>query len=272
MAGYQNNDLISKDELPNPDLQGPNLSDSDIYSNTFYDRDEDLGAFEDESDYDENDLLSDHNRSTRTSSRKTSGRKAINITKVLNNFFTKAKHPKREFLNIAIIRLIKRIFRNIQKKEILTNSSFGIDTSNKLDMKYWDCFKALYSKNPPYFNIIADTANSPCTDGKTKKIYKSASGQEKTFNKPFCRHFFSHDLVQEAFIILIEFLFYQLNPSKLNKRFKFSCCTLDHHSRKCYRSWYLLRDYMNFKYIKDLEVPYNPKLIQILKPNLTLED
>lgn len=191
---------------------------------------------------------------------------------ILENFYTKAKHPKREFLNETIIRLIKRIFRNVQKQEILTTTSFAIDTSNKIDMKYWDCFKSLYFKHPDYFNIIADTANSPFTDGKSKKIHRCIKGQEKTFNNKFCRNFFSNKLVQQAFMILIEFLFYGMNPCKLNERFRFSCCTLDHHSEECYRSWYSLRDYMNTRYFSDLEVSYDPKLIQMSKPNLILDD
>ncbi|OMJ84070.1 hypothetical protein SteCoe_14881 [Stentor coeruleus] len=202
-----------------------------------------------------------------------SGRKKNVFTLILEQFYTiKARHPKKEFFNAFIIRSIKRAFRCLAKEIIPIKTCIAVDLKNNGEKMCWLNLQKLYKKYPEHFNEIAATETSPLTDGKSKRNLDSKTSASKSFNNIFCRDFFADELMQKTFLILIELIFSDFDPSKLRTKLNFYCCTLEQHCNQCYKSWTELRDYLNSKYFLDLEVICEPITRQSLNQARSIDN
>ncbi|OMJ74803.1 hypothetical protein SteCoe_26178 [Stentor coeruleus] len=212
----------------------------------------------------------------------TQGRHKIPFTKKLESFQKEkdAKKPKKENINIAFIRTIKKIFKCIQNGKILSKSRFSIDNKCDKDMRIWGEIEEIYRENPVIIGKII-------TDG-INRYYKN----------DYCNKFFSNIYMQKAFIKLIELTFINctcsycqskgcnychnincnsrgcnhcrnincsycrnINCSLYCSKFKFYCCAngkkLD-HSDSCKLKWNDLEHYFLEFYLKDLGVKVFP--------------
>lgn len=270
MTGYQNYDLMERDDLLNLKLHDIATSDPihDVNMMPIDDIIERQPTMDEESMLEGSSLTSDFSYSTYSSNHKVSrpsGRKKNVFTLILEQFYTtNTRHPKKEFFNAFIIRSIKRAFRYLELEKIPVKTCITVDLRNEGEKNCWLNLQKLYKKYPEHFKKVATTETSPLTDGKSKRNLDSKTSAPKSFNNSFCRDFFADELMQKTFLILIELMFSDSDPSKLRTKLKFYCCTLEQHSDQCYKSWTELRDYLNFRYFLDLEVICEPKTPQSL--------
>lgn len=196
-------------------------------------------------------------------------------TIVLKKFFSfgkknkkSSKHPKRENFNAFIIRSIRKIFRIISKSNYPKSNTFGIDIRNPKQSRHWNELIVIYNSNPKLGKEISKTDNNPQKQKKNSKVFevcaddykelsirqepKSLKAIEKSFNQEYCKFFFENQMVEKAYVELIEIIFSEFYPGELCRRFNFHCCLKNSHDESCIEKWKNLRNYLENDYIKDL--------------------
>lgn len=175
---------------------------------------------------------------------------------VLRNFisdkFSTPKPPKKEYLRCKIIRGHKRAMRQIIKGKTpkATLHKFSINDSRSLEV--WRCLKALIDLNSGLFMDCSNTVSGPKTDGQAKR--KNSEGFEKSFNIAFCSNYFSHEKVRESYYYYIQLLFTSFNLTDLCEKFNFKCCKGDPHKIICVEKWVMLKEYLEYYLIKELDL------------------
>ena len=172
---------------------------------------------------------------TSSCSGKKAGRNKNAFTLILENFFnSNSKHPKKEFFNAFIIRLIKKSYRQIIHGEMAIGS-MKIDLLIQEEFDAWKLLQDIYRENTQEIVELSKTYNGPATDGKCKRINKEIS--HLSFNNDYCKLFFSEEFNRRAFRVIIELMFLDPDPSTLksSSKFKFYCCPFHEHSEECNR-------------------------------------
>ncbi|CAG9311373.1 unnamed protein product [Blepharisma stoltei] len=176
------------------------------------------------------------------STKKSTGRKQIVDTKILNRFesLSKPKPPKKEYLRCKMIRGHKRVNRQIERgiKPKRTLNVFSAKAKS-----YWDQLLKSFNQYKSILSQESKTEAGPKTDGKTKR-----KGEEndlpKSFNGKFCRKYFEPIEVRESYFYYTEYVFSEFDPDVLCKKFKLRCCRAPQHSSECMNSWKLLKFYV----------------------------
>ncbi|OMJ67672.1 hypothetical protein SteCoe_35089 [Stentor coeruleus] len=175
---------------------------------------------------------------------------------VLRNFisdkFSTPKPPKKEYLRCKIIRGHKRAMRQIIKGKTpkATLHKFSTDDFRSLDV--WRCLKVVINQNPNLFMDCSNTVSGPKTDGQAKR--KNSEGIEKSFNIAFCSNYFSHEEVRESYYYYIQLLFTNFDLKVLCEKFNFKCCNGDPHKINCVEKWVMLKEYLEYHMIKELDL------------------
>ncbi|CAG9325966.1 unnamed protein product [Blepharisma stoltei] len=176
------------------------------------------------------------------STKKSTGRKQIADTKILNRFesLSKPKPPKKEYLRRKMIRGHKRVNRQIEKG-IIPKRTLNVFSAQA--KSFWDRLTKTFTQ---YKNILSQeskTEAGPKTDGKTKRKAEE-DGLPKSFNGKFCRKYFEPIEVRESYFYYTEYVFSEFDPDILSKKFKLRCCRAPQHSSECMNSWKLLKFYV----------------------------
>ncbi|OMJ70198.1 hypothetical protein SteCoe_31880 [Stentor coeruleus] len=175
---------------------------------------------------------------------------------VLRNFisdkFSTPKPPKKEYLRCKIIRGHKRATRQIIKGKTpkATIHKFAIENSRSLDV--WYSLKSIIDQNPNLFIDCSNTVSGPKTDGQAKR--KNSEGIEKSFNIAFCSNYFSNEKVRESYYYYIQLLFTNFNLTELCEKFNFKCCEGSPHKINCVEKWIMLKEYLEYHLIKELDL------------------
>lgn len=188
------------------------------------------------------------------------GRAKNNFTIILEQFniVSSSKKPKKEFLNVYIIRAIKRAFRSISKGKIPAKTCIAVNINDNVEMNIWEELQKIYRSNPDFISEKMKPENGPPTGPKSNR--KVREDGCKSFNNAFCKEFFSNELMTKSFFWIIDLLYCHFSPQRCCERFKFYCCSGRPnaiHDDICEVKWLKLKDYFSIDYLKDLDVDIN---------------
>ncbi|CAG9311220.1 unnamed protein product [Blepharisma stoltei] len=160
-------------------------------------------------------------------------------------WYNSFKYPKKEYLRCKLIRLHKKVNRQIQQGK----NPFEF-VSNDESLEIWKKLKEIYESSRNLFCNLSATNNEPQYHGK-----------HKSFNNEFCAGYFKEQVTRESFYYFTELLFCKFEPTVLIKSFQLWCCPNENeHNLLCSEKWYLLKKWINNLMIADLGVePWFPK-------------
>ena len=190
-----------------------------------------------------------------SSHKRSIGRSKNHFTLILDNFYTSAaRHPKKEFFNVFMIRAIKRAIRYISQGKVPKNTAIAVDVTKDNEIEIWQRIKVVYKADPGRLLTLANTSCGPETDGRSKRNKKKGKSVFKSFNNEYCKLFFLDERMRKIFHLLIDLIFCDLSPARLKSKLKFNCCTYDEHGQHCYEIWEEFKEYLKHNYFIDLEV------------------
>lgn len=193
--------------------------------------------------------------STSVAAKKNPGREKAKFTLILEGFQAKkGKHPKKEFFNAFIIRAIKRAIRYMIAQKTPKTTCIAVNNTLTNEANIWNKLSDIYRQDVDLMKRISQTESGPLTDGKAKRDLSQDSKNEKSFNNPFCKAFFSNSLIREAFVTIIDLIYTNANSQKLCDKFKFSCCLTRMHNEDCENKWIRLKEYFKEDYFVEMEV------------------
>ena len=187
-------------------------------------------------------------------------RKVKAETKIRSQFISKGcrKFPKKEYIRCKLIRGHKRILREIMgNEEYLKNIAETKDHSS-CKQAYWSLLINSFLK---YKKILVELI--PVVVGPVNEIMKKKKMRtdhlKKSFNGDFCREYLSKIETRESYFYYVEFLFSDMNCSKLIKKFGFKCCNNEDHDYSCFLKWLLLKKFCSQMLLEELDItPYSP--------------
>lgn len=175
------------------------------------------------------------------------GADSSNASLVFEYFKTKAGGVmKKDTLNAKIIRAVKKIYKSIKNPKQPNTTCIKIDNKLKKPFEIWCRFTKLYTTNQNFIDEICQVDSGPVYSKEPKVKSKSSP---KSFNSAYCREFFGTEIMQKSYLLAMELLFIQFDPSSLCKKFNVYCCQNTVHSIDCSAKWLELENYFNYYYL-----------------------
>jgi hypothetical protein len=167
----------------------------------------------------------------------------------------KGKNLKKEYVRTNIIRSHKKLMRIILKSiKCQKYLRRKFNNLTEISRTSFNKFYSFVERNQNTLKLISTTYSGPITDGKAKRK-KAPVEAEKSFNKAFCKKYFSQSEVKESFYLFIEFLYSDYKPDRLKKILNCFCCQSAEHSPYCTDSWFQLKEFFQISMFEDLEIP-----------------
>jgi hypothetical protein len=161
-----------------------------------------------------------------------------------------AGHPKKEYFRCQHIRGLKKSIRQMAGKKPPKASIHRISTPAQIAR--WDALHDFYTANSSALRLVSDTAVGPATDGKKKKQQAGPSTDPKSYNNPYCKDFFSQQVIQ-TYNALYSDLVYSGDPEEMCKKMKVTCC-MGQHSGECEGIWQEVWEYARVGMLEELEL------------------
>ncbi|CAG9309978.1 unnamed protein product [Blepharisma stoltei] len=176
---------------------------------------------------------------------------------ISKNFWCKRGKFKKDYLRCKLIRGHKRLMRQMKvgrvPKKGLNCYDETLSSSQELFQRLKDC----YNEDKPKFNKISKTENGPITDGNDKN---PNSRSVNSFNKGFCKGYFEDPIVRRSYYYYTEYLFSNLDPEVLCKKFEINCCESEQHECYCSLKWTIMKTYISQSLIKEIDLePWKPE-------------
>lgn len=130
------------------------------------------------------------------------------ILKMFTRSYQHRRKPlKKEYIRVKLIRGLKKILRQLAKKEVPTRGLTGV--SNSVGTDYYKDLSECFEKNFDIFKAVSRTEQGPLTDGKQKRRDFS---HEKSYNNSFVKEFFQPLPIREALYHFVDIIFSDKNP------------------------------------------------------------
>lgn len=191
-------------------------------------------------------------------SKRTKPRKSLSEIATLSLFFTKRKHPKKEYLRCKVIRGHKRALRQAFANKIPIATIHKVNILEKSEREAWVKFKDHANLNKNQLFSRSKTENGPITDGVSKRNQQEiiSSSIQKSFNDSFCRYYFTQVII-DSFKLYIDVVFATFEAKNLEKRFEMKCCEENEekvHDSECIEKWETLKKYLIEDMLVDLGI------------------
>lgn len=147
--------------------------------------------------------------------------------------------PKKEYLRCKLIRGLKKTIRLLLQNSLPDKiGNFSILTENVLT-NWSSLYAFVVKKKDVLYELSSTKAMVPDTN-------------IRSYNKKFCKLFFSSEEIRDSFGLYVEFIFTDLDPQRLCEEFKFQCCKGSQHDSQCGKLWEEMRAYIQHDLISEL--------------------
>ena len=159
---------------------------------------------------------------------------------------------KKENLRAQIIRALKRALRQISDKvkPPIRTKLHSFSLANEKAVHIWNKISEIFFENP-LLREACHTESGPMPDGKHKP---KCLVTDKSYNKHFCKSFFTPECVRHCFSYYIELVFVPFDPKSLCDKFKFLCCEGKTHNFECLEKWRDLKMYLSYFFIWEIDL------------------
>ena len=159
---------------------------------------------------------------------------------------------KKENLRVSVIRNHKKFLRIVfYPKNHHDTYLKSILYSGNSEL-YYQKFREHSLNNKIPLMAICVTSSGPKSERKV--IKKSSSlNCSSSFNDFYLYSYFQVKEIKHSFLAYIEFLFDDLNISRLTREIKIKCCDLQNHSEDCRRKWDRLKNFFSILMMDDLD-------------------
>ena len=152
--------------------------------------------------------LSQTDEETGKNNKEKRGRKSLNSTIILSEFFGKNRKdpPRREYIRCCLFRKMFKFIRSIRKNKVESST-----------MLFYKELLEVISENYKEIKKLTAKENLPYVENKTNKKYRS-------YNNKFCKEFLKNDLIKKVFCLFVEYLFTNFSLEELSKKLGIYCC------------------------------------------------